>query len=108
MTDHARELAGAFSLGDPARTDIPFMIERAANAAWPTDKDVAIDALRQAKILLPSISTIERAGIAGRAQARKQAAHALKPNHLTRDILSEALSPLLNLISGNHTRRYLA
>ena len=58
------------------------MIEMAANAAWPTDKGVVIAAgviaaLRQAKILLPSISTIERAGIAGRARARKQATHAV-------------------------------
>jgi hypothetical protein len=36
-----------------------------------------ITAMRQAKILLPSISTIERAGIAGRARARKQTMHAL-------------------------------
>jgi TnpA family transposase len=82
MTDHARELAAALGLRGPARTDIPFMIEMAANAAWPTDKGVVIaagviDALRQAKILLPSISTIERAGIAGRARARKQAMHAV-------------------------------
>lgn len=82
MTDHARELAAAFGLRGPVKTDIPFMIEMATNASWPTDKGVVIaagviDALRQAKILLPSISTIERAGIAGRARARKQATHAL-------------------------------
>jgi len=56
------------------------MITAAADAAWSTDNGLTIaagviDALRQAKILLPSISTIERAGIAGRA--RKQATHAL-------------------------------
>jgi hypothetical protein len=77
MTDHARELAAALGLRSPARTDIPFMIAAAADAAWSTDKGLVIaggviDALRQAKILLPSISTIERAGIAGRARARKQ------------------------------------
>nr|WP_168169019.1 DUF4158 domain-containing protein [Shinella sp. HZN7] len=82
MTDHARELANTLGLRVPARTDIPFMIEMAATVAWSTDKGVVIaagviDALRQAKILLPSISTIERAGIAGRARARKQATHAL-------------------------------
>jgi hypothetical protein len=36
-----------------------------------------VTALREARILLPSISTIERASSAGRARARKQAAHAL-------------------------------
>jgi TnpA family transposase len=36
-----------------------------------------IAALRQEKILLPLVSTIERAGIAGRARARKQAIKAL-------------------------------
>src|SRR3546814_19505785 len=36
-----------------------------------------VTALRDARILLPSISTIERASIAGRARARKQAAYAL-------------------------------
>ncbi|WP_425524262.1 DUF4158 domain-containing protein [Brucella anthropi] len=82
MTDHARELASALGLRGASRTDIPFMIEAAAKAAWGTDKGVVIaagiiDALRQAKILLPATSTIERAGIAGRARARKQAAHAL-------------------------------
>ncbi|AFL49732.1 hypothetical protein ABIE78_004492 [Sinorhizobium fredii] len=56
MTDHARELAGAYGLRGAARTDIPFMIEAAARAAWGTDKGVVIaagviDALRQAKIL---------------------------------------------------------
>ncbi|RAS04377.1 uncharacterized protein DUF4158 [Ensifer adhaerens] len=82
MTDHAREFAAAHGLCGAARTDIPFMIEAAAKAAWSTDKGIVIaagiiDALRQAKILLPAASTIERAGIAGRARARKQAAHAL-------------------------------
>jgi TnpA family transposase len=66
----------------PIRTDVPFMIEAAADAAWATDNGVTIaagviSALRGAKILLPAISTIERAGIAGRARARKQATQAL-------------------------------
>lgn len=82
MTDHARELATALGLRGAVRTDIPFMIDAAAKAAWATDKGIVIaagviDALRQARILIPSISTVERAGIAGRARARKQAAHAL-------------------------------
>ena len=82
MTDHARELAAKLGVRGPVRADIPLMIEAAAQAAWPTDKGLIIAAgvvagLRQAGILLPSISTIERAGIAGRARARKQAATAL-------------------------------
>src|SRR3546814_11932558 len=36
-----------------------------------------VTALSEARILLPSISTIERASSAGRARARKQAAYAL-------------------------------
>src|SRR3546814_20082815 len=58
------------------------MIEAARKTAWATDKGMTIancvvTALRDARILLPSISTIERASIAGRARARKQAAYAL-------------------------------
>ena len=82
MTDHARELAEHLNLRGPTRTDIPFMIEAAAKTAWATDKGMTIangvvTALREARILLPSISTIERVSIAGRARARKQAASAL-------------------------------
>ncbi len=82
MTAHARELAAVLGFRGPVRADVPFMIEAAASAAWATDSGVTIaagviDALRDAKILLPAISTIERAGIAGRARARKQATQAL-------------------------------
>ena len=82
MTDHARELAVRLGLRGATRADIPFMIEAAAKAAWATDKGMTIamgvvTALREARILLPSISTIERASSAGRARARKQAAYAL-------------------------------
>nr|WP_306286604.1 DUF4158 domain-containing protein [Sphingomonas sp. Ant20] len=82
MTDHARELAVRLGLRGATRADIPFMIEAAAKAAWATDKGMTIamgvvTALREARILLPSISTIERTSSAGRARARKQAAYAL-------------------------------
>ncbi|MBY0285377.1 MAG: DUF4158 domain-containing protein, partial [Sphingomonas sp.] len=82
MTDHARELAARLGLRGPTRADIPFMIEAAAKMAWATDKGMTIatgvvSALREARILLPSISTIERASSAGRARARKQAAYSL-------------------------------
>lgn len=82
MTDHGRQLAELLGLRIPTRDDIPFMIEAAAVAAWSTDQGVAIaagviDALRHARILLPSIATIERAGVADRARARKRTAQAL-------------------------------
>ncbi|MCA3585116.1 MAG: Tn3 family transposase [Methylocystis sp.] len=82
MTDHARELAQALGVRAPARGDIPFMIAAAAKAAHGTDKGLpiasgVIDALRTAKIPLPSLSTIERARLAGRARARKAAMSAL-------------------------------
>jgi TnpA family transposase len=37
MTDHARELAEALGQRGALRTDIPFMIEVAAKAAWSTE-----------------------------------------------------------------------
>lgn len=82
MTDHARELAVRLGVRGPTRADIPFMIDAAAKTAWATDQGMTIaigvvTALREARILLPSISTIERASSAGRARARKQAAYAL-------------------------------
>src|SRR3546814_7906152 len=84
MTDHARELAMRAGLRGPTRADIPFMIEAAAKTAWATDKGMTIaigvgTALREARILLPSISPNERARRAGRARARQQAAYALIP-----------------------------
>jgi len=82
MTDHARELALTLGMRPAARSDIPMMIEAAASSAWATDKGVPIargivEALRQAKIVLPTLATIERAGIAGRARARKLATQTL-------------------------------
>src|SRR3546814_17022038 len=82
MTDHARELAMRAGLRGPTRADIPFMIEAAAKTAWATDKGMTIaigvvTALREARILLPSLSPIERAISAGRARAPKPAAFPL-------------------------------
>jgi hypothetical protein len=82
MTDHARSLAERLGVRAPTRADIPAMIDAAAKAAWATDKGLVIvngviATLRKNGVLLPSISTIERASIAGRARARKQTAHAL-------------------------------
>src|SRR3546814_3432744 len=74
---HARELAMRAGLRGPTRADIPFMIEAAAKTAWATDKGMTIaigvvTALREARILLPSISTIERASSAGRARRSEE------------------------------------
>jgi TnpA family transposase len=82
MTDHAVEIAAALGFRAPVRSDIALMVEAAAGAAWPTDSGVAIvtaviSDLRHKRILLPSISTIERVCIAGRARARKRSTHAL-------------------------------
>src|SRR5271166_2132019 len=69
MTDHARFLATALGLRPTANTDLPMMIEAAAQAAWSTDRGqpivvAVVFALRAARIILPSSSVIERAAIA--------------------------------------------
>ena len=58
------------------------MIEAAAQAAWSTDRGqpiaaAVVAALRDAGVILPAASVIERAAIAGRARARKRAADVL-------------------------------
>lgn len=82
MTDHARDLAQTLGLRLAGRSDIPMMIDAAAEAARGTDRGLPIatgimTALRANQILLPALSTIERAGLAGRARARKAAMQAL-------------------------------
>lgn len=82
MTDHARDLASVLGLRLAVRGDIPMMIDAAAEAARGTDRGLPIatgimTALRANHILLPALSTIERAGLAGRARARKAAMQAL-------------------------------
>jgi hypothetical protein len=66
----------------PVATDLPLMIEAAAQAAWSTDRGepiaaAVVAALRDAGVILPAAAVIERAAIAGRARARKRAAGAL-------------------------------
>ena len=82
MTDHARDLAAALGLRPATDTDLPFMIEAAARAAWTTDRGLPIAtgiiaALRSERIILPVAAVIERAGAAGRARARQRVAEAL-------------------------------
>lgn len=108
MTDHARELAEKIGVRGPVRDDIPFMIDVAANSAWSTEKGLIIargvvSSLREAKILLPSISTIERTSLAGRARARKLAAQALVACISERQIL--ALDALFADVEGAATNR---
>ena len=82
MSDHARDVAEALGLRPAVRADLALMIEAAASAAWATDKGVVIAAsvvaaLRKAAIMLPAPATIERAGVTGRAKARKRTHEAL-------------------------------
>ena len=79
MTDHARLLAMTLGLRSPANTDLPMMIEAAAQAAWSTDRGqpiaaAVVSALRAAAV---ASNAIERTAIAGRARARRRAADAL-------------------------------
>lgn len=80
--DHAGELFGYLGLRPFIRADVPLALDLAAAAAWSTDKGEPIahgivEGLRSAKIILPAPDTIERAGLAGRARARRKAAEAL-------------------------------
>ena len=80
--DFALEIAAALGLRPPTRADVPLMVEAAARAAWPTERGLSIEeglvaSLREARLVLPSPDTIERAGLAGRVRARKRAAEAL-------------------------------
>ena len=82
MTDHARLLATRLGLRSPVTTDLPMMIEAAAQAAWGTDRGhpiatAVVSTLRAARIILPAAGVIERTAIAGRAQARTRAANAI-------------------------------
>ena len=82
MTDHGRLLATILGLRPPGNSDLPPMIEAAAQAAWSTDRGLPIAAavvcaLRTANIILPASSVIERVAIAGRARARRRATDAL-------------------------------
>ena len=82
QTDHARELATWLGLRHSTHGDIPLMREAAADAVWSTDQGCVIaraiiDRLRDSGIILPDPSVIERAGISGRAKARRLAAETL-------------------------------
>ena len=99
MTDHARLLAN-LGLRPSATTDLPMMIEAAAQAAWGTDRghpiaNAVVSALRATRIILPAAGVIERTAIAGRAQARTRAANAVLAG--VSDAQVAKLDALLNL-----------
>ena len=80
--DHAGEISSYLGLRPFIRADLPVALNLATSAAWSTDKGepiarAIVDGLRAAKIILPATDTIERAGLAGRARARRKAAEAL-------------------------------
>jgi hypothetical protein len=82
VTDHARQLATALGMRSATAADLSLMVEAAAEAAGGTDAGAPIAAavvvaLRRAHVILPAAAVIERAAIAGRAQARQQAEEAL-------------------------------
>lgn len=82
VTDHARQLAAALGMRPATAADLSLMVEAAAEAAGGTDAGAPIAAavvaiLRRAHVIPPAAAVIERAAIAGRAQARQQAEEAL-------------------------------
>lgn len=81
-TDHARELMNTFGLRAPVQGDLSLMIDASARAAWSTEDgpqiaSAIVKALRGKGILLPTPHRLERAGIAGRARARRQSYEAI-------------------------------
>ena len=80
--DHAEIVARYLGLHPFRRMDIPFALELAEAAARHTDRGepivrALIEGLKDKRFILPASDTLERAGLAGRARARKAAAAAL-------------------------------
>jgi Tn3 transposase DDE domain/Domain of unknown function (DUF4158) len=78
VTDHAREIMATLGMRPSQHNDLVMMIGAAVAAAWATDRGVPIvrgivNALGDARIVLPTLARIERAAIAGRSRGRKQA-----------------------------------
>lgn len=77
--DHADIAARHLGLRPFRRGDIPLALDLAAEAADRTDRGEPIvralmEGLKRERFILPSADTLERAGLAGRARARKAAA----------------------------------
>jgi hypothetical protein len=82
VTDNAGELAAALGLRPTTGADLLLMVEAAAEAARGTDAGAPIaaavvEALRRARVILPAMTVIERAAIAGRARGRRRATEAV-------------------------------
>jgi TnpA family transposase len=78
-SDHAAMAAHYLGLRPFTRADIAHAIDIAARAAARSDRGetiarILMEGLRAERFVLPFPDTIERAGLAGRARARKQAA----------------------------------
>jgi hypothetical protein len=85
----------------------PIALDFAAAAAWSTDKGEPIargilEGLRAGKLILPTTDTIERLGLAGRAEGRRRAAAALVAT-LTAEQLGRLDRLLVNDIKLNST-----
>ncbi|SDG57985.1 Tn3 family transposase [Thalassobaculum litoreum] len=98
--EHAQEMARRLRLRSSGRSDMPLMVDIAAAAAWSSDRgieiaDVLMNGLRERKIILPAVSTLERAGATGRARARRLTADALLAS-LTTDQLAQIDDLLVN------------
>jgi acyl-CoA synthetase (AMP-forming)/AMP-acid ligase II len=105
--DHAGEISAHLGLRAFTHADVPLTLDLAAAGAWSTDKGEPIarglvEGLRAAKLILPSADTIERAGLAGRARARRRAAEALIAT-LTPEQLNRVDALLLNDAKLNST-----
>lgn len=78
-TDHSSIAADYLGLRPFTRADVAHAIELAARAAMRSDRGETIarslmDNLKAERFILPLPDTLERAGLAGRARARKRAA----------------------------------
>jgi TnpA family transposase len=76
---HVRQLHDRLGLRPFNRTDLRHAVQTASAAARSTDKggpivEALISELRRQRIILPPAETLERIGLAGRAQARRNAA----------------------------------
>ena len=83
------------------RSDVNLALEMATQAAFSTDEgrvimESLLQKIREARIVLPSIDTLERIGISGRARARRHAAQSLI------DALSEDQKEALNALLSNN------
>lgn len=86
-----------------ARADFELAVIIATDAAFGTDNGATImrttiDGLRSARLVLPSIDTLERIGLTGRARARRISAQAL--NDALSDDQKTSLERLLNTDSA--------